>query len=95
MSAARRAALAALKTRKAEGKSYLSSYQIEEAQDIYDQVDEEGYKTRVRERLNRDDFVVDDNGNGYADDGREEWDTEHRYASESDEELPVKGKTCK
>ena len=93
--ATRRAALAALAARKAEGKSLLSSYQVAEAQDIYDQVDEEGYKKRVRERLDQDDFVVDDNGGGYADDGREEWDTERRYASESEEELPpLKSKTC-
>ena len=94
--AARKAALTALAARKAEGKSLLSSYQVAEAQDIYDQVDEEGYKKRVRERLDQDDFVVDDNGGGYADDGREEWDTERRYASESEEELPaLKSKTCK
>ena len=95
MVGSRRAALEALKTRRAEGTSLLASYQVEAAQDIYDQVDEEGYKTHVRGRLDQDDFVVDDNGGGYADDGREEWDTEHKYASESDEELPVKGKACK
>jgi DNA polymerase alpha subunit A len=54
------------------------SYEIEEYQSVYDTVDEEGYKKVVRSRLDRDDFVVDDNGEGYADDGREEdWEEGH------------------
>ena len=64
---------------------------------MYDEVDEDQYKSIVKGRLQRDDFIVDDNGEGYADDGREEWDGEHpgyRYAeSESEgEERPGKGK---
>ena len=92
MAAARRAALAELKARRAGGTSLLASYQVDEAQDIYDQVDEEGYKKHVRRRLDEDDFVVDDNGAGYADDGREDWDTEQRDLSESEDERPVKTK---
>ena len=36
------------------------------------------------------DFVVDDNGEGYADDGREEWDRPSEYLdqdSEDDDEM--------
>jgi len=33
------------------------------------------------ERLDQDDFVVDDNGEGYADDGREVWNDERMYDS--------------
>ena len=88
--------LAELRSLRASGKSRLTSYEVEEAKSLYDEVDEQGYKDVVRSRLDRDDFIVDDNGEGYADDGREEWNTDTRftYASESgsDEEAPMRGK---
>lgn len=89
----RAARLAELRALRASGKSRLSSYNVEEEEQVYEEVDEEDYKKVVRDRLDRDDFVVDDNGEGYADDGREEWMGEKRYdsASGSDEELPLKG----
>ena len=80
---------------RAAGKTRLSTYQVEEEEQLYEEVDEEGYKKVVRSRLDQDDFVVDDNGEGYADDGREDWDTTERrydYGSESEEEQPLKGK---
>jgi DNA polymerase alpha subunit A len=86
MAKARAAALAQLRELRASGKSRLSTYEVQDEAAIYEEVDEEGYKKVVRERLDRDDFVVDDNGDGYADDGREEWDTQRDYES-SDEEL--------
>lgn len=57
---------------------------------MYETVDEEGYKKVVRSRLDQDDFVVDDNGEGYADDGREDWQDERQpqYDSESGDDLP-------
>jgi DNA polymerase alpha subunit A len=91
----RAAKLAELKALRAAGKTRLSTYQVEEEQQLYDEVDEEGYKNVVRNRLDQDDFIVDDNGEGYADDGREEWDdpSGYHYASESEEEdRPAKGK---
>lgn len=89
-----RARLAELRALRASGKTRLSTYQVEEEENLYDEVDEEGYKKVVRNRLDQDDFIVDDNGEGYADDGREEWEGERRYesASGSEEELPLKGK---
>jgi DNA polymerase alpha subunit A len=68
---------------------------VEEEQ-LYDEVDEEGYKKVVRDRLDQDDFIVDDNGEGYVDDGREDWEVDAATESE-DEERPVKGKagTCR
>ena len=89
----RAARLAELRALRASGKSRLSSYKVEEEEQVYEEVDEEDYKKVVRGRLDRDDFVVDDNGEGYADDGREEWMGEKRYdsASGSDEESPLKG----
>ena len=90
----RAAHLAELRALRASGKTRLSSYQVQEQEKLYEEVDEEGYKKVVRSRLDRDDFVVDDNGEGYADDGREEWMAERRddSASGSEEELAVKGK---
>lgn len=94
----RAAKLAELRALRAAGKTRLSTYEVAEEEQLYDEVDEEGYKKVVRSRLDQDDFIVDDNGEGYADDGREEWDGDHpgyHYAgSESDEEeeRPAKGK---
>ncbi len=87
-----RARLAELRALRASGKTRLSTYHVEEEENLYDEVDEEGYKKVVRNRLDQDDFIVDDNGEGYADDGREEWMGERRYesASGSEEELPLK-----
>ncbi len=90
----RAARLAELRALRASGKTRLSTYKVEDEENLYEEVDEEGYKKVVRARLDRDDFVVDDNGEGYADDGREEWVGDRRYdsASGSEEELPLKGK---
>ncbi|KAL6711128.1 DNA-directed DNA polymerase alpha catalytic subunit pol1 [Coniothyrium glycines] len=93
-------ALAEIKALRAAGKTRLSTYEIAEQEQLYDEVDEDGYKKIVRNRLDQDDFIVDDNGEGYVDDGREEWDDgqgRHRYAatdSEEEEERP-KGKAAK
>jgi DNA polymerase alpha subunit A len=88
-----RAKYAELRANRASGKK--RTYEVEEQEDIYDEVDEAGYKKLVRGRLNQDDFVIDDNGEGYADDGREEWDRQPNYGTDSEEELPVKGKSGK
>lgn len=91
-----RSALAALRAARTGGASRLDSYQVQDKGSIYEEVDEEGYKKVVRSRLNQDDFVVDDNGEGYADDGREEWQTERQhYSSDEDEEQPLRGKAAK
>lgn len=95
MGAKRAAQLAELRALRAAGKTRLSTYEVEEAQQLYEEVDEEGYKKVVRSRLDQDDFIVDDNGEGYVDDGREEWEDDRRYryaSSESEEEAPLRGK---
>jgi DNA polymerase alpha subunit A len=86
---------AELRALRASGKKRLDSYQVHQEEDLYEEVDEDGYKKVVRDRLNQDDFVIDDNGEGYADDGREEWDRRPEYDTESEEDLPVKGKSGK
>ncbi|EXJ58249.1 DNA polymerase alpha subunit A [Cladophialophora yegresii CBS 114405] len=90
-----RSALAQLRAQRASGKSRLESYQIEDQGAIYDEVDEDGYKKVVRSRLDKDDFVVDDNGEGYADDGREEWQNERQSYSSDEEAMPLNGKAAK
>jgi DNA polymerase alpha subunit A len=92
--ASARAKFAELRALRESGKKRLDTYQVHQEADLYEEVDEDGYKKVVRDRLNQDDFVIDDNGEGYADDGREEWDRRPEY-SESDEELPLKGKSGK
>jgi DNA polymerase alpha subunit A len=94
--AAARAKLAELRALRASGKKRLATYEVEDQGSIYDEVDEEGYKKVVRQRLDQDDFVVDDNGQGYADDGREVWNDDRMQDSGSDsDELPQRGKTAK
>jgi len=93
--ASARAKFAELRALRESGKKRLDTYQVHQEADLYEEVDEDGYKNVVRDRLNQDDFVIDDNGEGYADDGREEWDRQPDYGSESEEELPTKGKSGK
>jgi hypothetical protein len=93
----RAASLAKIRALRASGKTAFDTYQVEEAEDLYETVDEEGYKKVVRNRLDQDDFVVDDNGEGYADDGREDWQNEQQAYddSESDGDLPKHSKAGK
>lgn len=86
---------AELRALRQSGKKKFDTYEVEKVEDLYEEVDEDGYKKIVRDRLNQDDFVVDDNGEGYADDGREEWDRVPVYESESEDEMMVSGKDRK
>jgi hypothetical protein len=94
--ASHRAKLAELRALRQSGKKVFDTYNVEEVDNLYDEVDEDGYKKIVRERLNEDDFVVDDNGEGYADDGREDWDRVRQYDSDSEmDDLPARGRPSK
>lgn len=86
---------AALRALRASGKKAFDSFEVENNGDVYDEVDEKQYREILRERLDEDDFVVDDNGEGYADDGREEWDRVHHYETDSEDERVIKGKDRK
>ncbi|KOS19195.1 DNA polymerase alpha catalytic subunit [Escovopsis weberi] len=90
-----RAKLAELKALRQAGKKAFDTYEVEDAGALYDEVDDDGYKKIVRDRLNQDDFVVDDNGEGYADDGREDWDRVRRHDTDSEEEMPARGRPSK
>lgn len=87
--------MAELAALRKSGKKTFDSYEVKDVEDLYEEVDEDQYKTIVRDRLNEDDFVVDDNGEGYADDGREDWDRPQVYESDSEEDMPVRGKSTK
>ncbi|PSS35342.1 hypothetical protein PHLCEN_2v1679 [Hermanssonia centrifuga] len=69
------------------------TYKLEEDAAIYDEVTEEQYKSIVRGRLAKDDFVVDDGVGGYMDNGMDDFD-EREQAGMSDEE-DVKPKPIK
>ncbi|ANB14266.1 hypothetical protein AWJ20_5228 [Sugiyamaella lignohabitans] len=83
MSKGRLQALAELKRLKESGKK--RSYEVEDDDDIYDLVDNAEYQQHQMERLQQDEFVVDDKGEGYAEDGAYEWEN-HEYANDSDDE---------
>ena len=71
-----------LKAARAGGKSRLDQYKPDENNyTLYDEIDEVDYQ---RAKL-QDDFVVDDGGEGYVDNGMEELERE-RYSSEDDDE---------
>lgn len=91
-----RAKLAELRALRKSGKKAFDNYQVEEVNSLYDEVDDAGYKKIVRDRLDQDDFVVDDNGQGYADDGREEWDRVQTYEDDSEEDdIAARGRPSK
>lgn len=86
--------LAQLRAARKAGRTNFSSYEVQDEEQLYETVDEDSYKKIVRKRLDQDDFVVDDNGEGYADDGREDWQNERQqdYDDESEDDLLARSK---
>ncbi|KAG2457229.1 DPOLA polymerase, partial [Polypterus senegalus] len=68
----RKSALDLLKKAKAGEKI---KYEVEDFSSVYEEVDEEQYSRLVRERQD-DDWIIDDDGTGYVEDGREIFDEE-------------------
>ena len=62
--------LAALRDARSKG-SALDRLELKEEEDVYEQVSEDQYAELVRQRRQGEDFVVDDDGLGYFDDGEE------------------------
>ena len=58
----------------------------EEDDTIYDEVTEDQYKSIVKGRLQRDDFVDDDGAGGYMNNGMDEW-SDGNDESEDEEEI--------
>ncbi|KAG4303428.1 hypothetical protein PCK1_000392 [Pneumocystis canis] len=79
--------LAELRRLKAAGKTRLESYKIQDEDQLYDLVDDEKYRSIVMKRLNEDDFVVDDHGEGYVDNGIENWEMSSEEDSSEKEEI--------
>ena len=71
MNASKRKALLEDLKRNKQGGSRLDSFELEEEEDVFDIVDEDEYAQIVEKRRQGNDFVVDDNGIGYRDDGEE------------------------
>ncbi len=53
---------------------------------MYDEVTDDQYRSIVGSRLERDDFIIDDDGSGYIDNGAEYWDGAESGREESDDE---------
>ncbi|KAH8832882.1 hypothetical protein DL96DRAFT_1583755 [Flagelloscypha sp. PMI_526] len=70
--------LAELKRVREGGKRVFQDEDV----DLYDEVSEDQYKSIVKGRLQRDDFVVDDGVDGYMDDGMDDWDERENYSDE-------------
>lgn len=81
-----RSQLAELKALRAQGKTRSATYKVEDDADIYDEVDQTEYSKVLRARMAEEDFVVDDNGGDYVDNGAYEWDTP---AYSDDEHIPT------
>jgi DNA polymerase alpha subunit A len=58
---------------------------------VYDEVTDEQYKSIVGSRLDETDFIEDDDGSGYVDQGVDDWDGEEDREEESEDEDDFEG----
>lgn len=81
--------------REARRTGHIASVSSDEDSAIYDEVDEDTFRKHKRDQLMNDDFIVDDNGEGYVDNGVDEWDDATRpnyYSEEEEDDGPAKKK---
>lgn len=84
---ARRKTLQQLKEARKTGRNVnVVESDTDDYNEIYDEVDEDTYRQHKRNQLMNDDFIVDDNGEGYVDNGADDWDDASRPNYYSDEE---------
>ncbi|KAI3406179.2 POL1 [Candida oxycetoniae] len=87
---ARREKLRQLKeARRLGGNVVFDSDEDLKLNQIYDEVDEETFREHKRNQLMNDDFVVNDNGEGYVDNGADEWEDDTsrpKYYSDEEED---------
>lgn len=85
--ASKAAQLAALRAARSGTSSRAAQWSSKD-QDVYDEVSADEYDKIVKARLEREDFIEDDDGGGYADDGQEDWsgDDERGAAKDSEED---------
>ena len=85
-------ALERLKRNREKGSTGLKDYKISEDK-VFDEVDEASFQIIARKRL-QDDFVVDDDGIGYADYGHDDWShSANEFSSSSDDDDNQGGKS--
>ncbi|ORY24867.1 hypothetical protein BCR39DRAFT_312260 [Naematelia encephala] len=77
--------LAALKEARERG-GRLQQWAPDEDDTLYDEVTDDQYRSIVGNRLDQDDFIIDDDGSGYVDNGQEDWDGGEDEAEESEDE---------
>jgi len=71
------------KLRKAKASGLKNKYEVEEEQNVYEVVEEGEYSEMVRQRQ-EDDWIIDDDGAGYVEDGREIFDDDMNQDDTSD-----------
>ncbi|KAJ1556378.1 hypothetical protein HK405_012829 [Cladochytrium tenue] len=81
----RRAELEALRRSRQAGVSRLDTYEIKDEAPIFEELDENEYKSRLE-----DDFVVDDDNRGYVDDGMDD-ESDGGYSDVSEDDIDTKG----
>ena len=66
-------------------KSRFLTIQPEDSE-LYDEVTDDQYRSIVGSRLDQDDFIIDDDGSGYVDNGMDDWDNAEDNEESEDED---------
>ena len=75
-------ALAQLRAAREGGDKRTDQYQVQEANKIFEVIEDEAEYERIQDRHKNDDFIVDDEGYGYRDHGGEIWEVDDEDAEE-------------
>ncbi|KAL1526185.1 hypothetical protein AB1Y20_014913 [Prymnesium parvum] len=83
-------ALAQLAELKRNGLKRSAQFEVKTEADLYDDVDEATYQELVKKRR-EENFIEDDDGNGYVDFGQEDWD-DAEYSGDESEQMAKRAK---